>query len=184
MDSWASGTWATVANLNFSPTSSFVRYVLTYTIPNDGTIKNLHLSIQDLAVSALSENTEIACVMLNEGPAPAAFQTAGNNIQAELEMCQRYYETGSINTYAYGTPGVFDIGISTPIYFKTIKRISPTVARTGVTFTTHTISGSPINTDLGLVNVTISNMMQKTTVGGSGAALHSVSANWTAEAEL
>ena len=35
---------------------------------------------------------KVAQVMINEGPAPAIFQTAAPNMQAELAMCQRYYE--------------------------------------------------------------------------------------------
>jgi hypothetical protein len=41
-------------------------------------------------------------VMVNEGPAPAAFQTAAPNIQAELAMCQRYYEVAG-----FGATGRF-----------------------------------------------------------------------------
>ena len=34
---------------------------------------------------------DIAQIMLNEGPVAAPFQTAGDNIEEELSMCQRYY---------------------------------------------------------------------------------------------
>lgn len=98
----------------FTLTSAWQKFVATVTIPSIsgkilGTNNNDFLGFRiwfdagsdyNSFTNSLGQQSgtfEIAQVMLNEGPAPASFQTAAPNFQAELAMCQRYYEKIGFN---------------------------------------------------------------------------------------
>lgn len=88
--------------MNTLSTSQYTRVYNTFTVPSNATSLAIFFDITAANVQDGS-TIDIKSVMLNEGPAPAAFQTAGVNAQAELAMCQRYYEKSYALSVVPGT---------------------------------------------------------------------------------
>ena len=89
----------------------------------------MRVYITDIQTGLAVDSVTVQQVMLNEGPAPAAFQTAGANVQAELAMCQRYFYrlTGDI----YGQFAGVGTGIRGQLMIPVTQRIAVTPARNG-----------------------------------------------------
>jgi hypothetical protein len=67
---------------------------------------------------------EVTGVMLEVGSQASPYTPAGSTYQAELAMCQRYFET---TDYSLVTAGVYAVG-----YWKANKRVSPTITVTNI----------------------------------------------------
>jgi hypothetical protein len=158
---------------------------VTMTLPGLATETNSLLSIYWSGVN--NQMIYISDVMLNEGPAPAAFQLAGGSIGGELALCQRYYEKSYSPDVVPGTitavgrtmfRGATDNGpnIGGPIFYKVTKRY----ATTSISFW---------NSTTGAANTWIANQAAGTTTptmnssseGVSGFdAFGTASTNWAA----
>ena len=91
--SWSSISTAVLLNANVPTNGSWVRLILTVTVPNDGTANGLKVWLYNTANNATGSTWDYSQLMLHEGPAPASFQTAAPSISAELALCQRYYRS-------------------------------------------------------------------------------------------
>ena len=90
-----SGTWSGYsASLNTTKTItiSAVRYSYTVTIPSGTKEIAILFSYGGSGTAGANDWFQLEQVMLNEGSVAAPFQTAGDNIEDELAMCQKYYQ--------------------------------------------------------------------------------------------
>lgn len=73
-------------------TSSWQRFSLTATVPTNITQIMVRFIANHIGTAGVNDIYRIGKIMLNEGDTAAPFARAGNNIQEELAMAQRYYE--------------------------------------------------------------------------------------------
>lgn len=78
-----------------------------------------------------SINFDIADVQLEAGSSVSPFEA--RPIPVELALCQRHYESGGITYSGVASASAQDFGLSYD--FKVTKRASPTMAKSGTTFT-------------------------------------------------
>ena len=90
-DNVASWTIGTDFQNTVSLTTTLTKYNFTMAAPTNTNQIALSFTFVPTGTAGADDSFTVEQVMLNEGPAPAAFQTAAPNIQAELAMCQRYY---------------------------------------------------------------------------------------------
>jgi hypothetical protein len=85
-----------VSQINHTPSLSanvLTKMQYTFTMPALATTAAIAVNYTPTGTgNEAAEYIDLAQVMLNEGPAPAVFQTAGANIAHELTMAQRYFE--------------------------------------------------------------------------------------------
>jgi hypothetical protein len=127
--SGGSGEVSTALTTN-TITTTWTRYTHSFTVPTISG-KTLgagsYLGILPLRfTTASTANVDIWGVQLEYGSKATPFQTAsGGSPQAELAMCQRYFET---TDYALVTsPNLYAVG-----YWKVNKRVSPTITVTTI----------------------------------------------------
>ena len=135
-----SGSWTSQATaLNVSPiiTSSWVRYSGTVTLGATVTQIALNLGFAPTGTAGANDWIEVTGIQLEIGSQASPFETAGGGSpQAELAMCQRYYESTLGGTTAVtnmvGAP-VMATNTGGNIYralyipYKVTKRAVPTV---------------------------------------------------------
>jgi hypothetical protein len=162
----------TITQQTYVLTASWTRYSLTFSVPSIagktfGTNNNSSLILrigQGTSVSANGWTLDLWGVQLEYGSKATPFQTAsGGSPQAELAMCQRYYE----NTDSFRMRGI-DSTVTDVlmVYYKVLKRSAPTTSLT-----------------IGSGSGTISNSF----LGGAGVALtgsYDLQASIQASAEL
>ncbi len=129
----------TVVNGNPNLTTNWQRFTITGTVLSNQSQIAVFFTWNAIGTAGVNDYIEITGVQLEEGPTATSFEQ--RFIGTELQMCQRYYETGtfgnnvltaSYNSNAYqGGPGFPTNHIS----FKVTKRITPH------TIPTLTISG-------------------------------------------
>ena len=131
------GLWTGTANTalqNLTITTSLVKYQFTFTMP--ATTKEFLLAFLYTPTGTAGANDyfQIENVIINEGPAPAAFQIMGEATQSELDLCQRYYQrigdktNSAIQYFSYGQTGQNNV---THIPFRSLMRTTPTMAVVG-----------------------------------------------------
>ncbi len=154
--------------------STFARYTYTVTLPSItgktvGTSAFLEL-IFNLPVNN-TFSLDIASVQLEPGPVATPFEQRPQG--TELALCQRYYERGGFRVD--GTQPSFG-PLSGMVYFKTVKRATPTIAQN------NTGNLNSVATP-GTANITDSdfNSSRGGTTGGNYAWF---SETWTASSEL
>ena len=130
------------AGTNFSLTTSWARYSWTTVLPStyqssppSGTSSGNHVELRlfRLANASAAANTiYFTGVQVEEGPYATPFRRSTSSIQAELAVCQRYYE---VVVPPSGVTGAGFANSSTQVYFsqpfKTSKRDVPTVSYVG-----------------------------------------------------
>lgn len=118
-------------------TTTWTRFSHTFLVPSTA-FNGLCVGIVNTTPVGTGYLTLMTGAMLTEGvAAPAHFYRAGDNLQEELAMCQRYYEKsyeldtapGSVSTFGYAlVRAVSSTAIGTAsIPFKVQKRVSPTI---------------------------------------------------------
>lgn len=142
VNSWTNTTYTT-GNFFISTTTTVVAVgaitpsANTWTslsTPLTGTISS---SLNNLIVFIWTEGTaaqnftlDISAVQLEKGSTATAFDY--RPYTTELQLCQRYYETGTYNYRGgYANSSVI-ASVATPTYFKVTKRLAPTVTGTNV----------------------------------------------------
>lgn len=136
--------------------------------------------------------------MLTEGPgAPENFYRAGDDIQEEFAMCQRYYE----KSYLFGTaPGTADANglahlravlttqAALDVMFKTSKRVSPTMTFASRNGTSGTLTNDSNTSDSAVTITTPQTASTEDRIGVMTVAGATVGTfyrvHWTASAEL
>lgn len=121
------------------------------------------------ACDSASNNFYLCGVQLEAGLVATPFEQ--RSIQQELELCQRYYESGQASFTIYNGQNNQDIGTS--IYFKSTKRSAPTIALS------FSYSG-------GLSNLSANNITADQFYLRANAATGQIgfTVNWNSDAEL
>lgn len=97
---------------SFSASTTWQRYTVTGILPINTSQIRWDVSWTPSGTAGPNDYVEVAQVMINEGPAPAVFQRAGANIQAELAMCQRYYAIVNYGATAFADNSLTTAGVS------------------------------------------------------------------------
>jgi hypothetical protein len=109
VDASPSTTWTAIATKTILSTdistSDWTTFLVTATIPNDGTANSVMISQYYLTNPANGSTLDLAQFQLEIGSAVTSFRRSGGTIQGELAACQRYYwRTNAGEPYSpYGT---------------------------------------------------------------------------------
>jgi hypothetical protein len=91
---WANIAVSTISNANITTgtgVNDWSNVVLTANIPNDGTANTLKVIFGETVAMTSGQTWDLANVQLEAGAVATPFRRNGENMQAELAACQRYY---------------------------------------------------------------------------------------------
>jgi hypothetical protein len=123
------GTWTLIDQSTAGVlTTTWQRISVTCTIPADGSTRGLKLGITDLATGLAADYVEVSRVMFSDSAVPVEFTLAGQNIEGELALCMRYFETIGSGDYTElgGGLSVSTTSAQGTALFKVPKRVTPT----------------------------------------------------------
>ena len=116
-------------------TTTWQKFTSTGTIFSNATQVCIFFVWAPTGTAGADDWVEITGVQLEVGSVSTPFSRAGGNIQGELAACERYYEVIGGTTTAGITIGGVATGASQAFYFpysfRTTKRITPTLSKTG-----------------------------------------------------
>jgi hypothetical protein len=131
-----SGTQVTATgNTAPTPTTSWVRYSVTFTVPSDAV--GIGVYFAPAAVQASGAALWIAACQWEIGSVATAFTRSGGTIQGELSACQRYYSRVNGTTVGGSTWINGHISGSSPAYaiacyqYPVEMRVAPTITQSG-----------------------------------------------------
>lgn len=81
-----------------TPTTSWVRYSVTGTVPSTATQVGIRLGFGPTGTAGSDDSFHIAGVQLELGSVATPFSQAGSGYGGELALCQRYYQRKTVNT--------------------------------------------------------------------------------------
>lgn len=88
---------------NVVPTTSWVRYSVTGTIPSNATEVGLEMFSNASGTAGTNDYVDVTGFQLEVGSVPTDFARAGGTIAGELAACQRYFANVVPSTADYGT---------------------------------------------------------------------------------
>lgn len=163
----ATGTWLydnnTGLNISFALMGG-----TTYQTPALGSWQSGNFITDSSAVNFMGTagaQFNIAQIMLNEGIAPGAFQTAAPNIQAELAMCQRYFWTSETSAIGLTGPGISANSVYLTGKFPVPMRATPILSGATGTF----------NVNNGTVNFVSTSVTPVSAIASLGGGIWSIS---------
>jgi hypothetical protein len=168
---------------NASITTSWNRFILTFTIPSivgktvgSGSYLDLVFNMPAL----FGNNTlDIWGVQLEAGNVATPFRRNAPSLQAELAACQRYYEAGSHPfEYRSVTINAFVTVSHRVTFFKVTKRVSPSVT------VTRGASDNAVAGNGTLGGVTNDNFVHTIGINDTNFPYVGLAYSWTAAAEL
>lgn len=157
---------------SFSWGQSWNKLSFTFTLPSLGTNydnSNSYISLV-IANTGTTTGAYLGEVQLEEGSVATPFEQRAYGL--ELSLCQRYYETGSVDSLGYGLASGF---VGQTVGFKVTKRVDPTITQTS--YYVSNCSSTPVN---GSVSVNSFRTNRTVTVSGN----YEFAEIWTASAEL
>lgn len=160
-----------------TPTTSFQTFTQTVAIPLTATQIGIVFTWNPTGTAGADDSLTFEQIMLNEGQKASSFNLAGNTIGGEGELCQRYYETGTIFAVGDGTNGNLIFGICT---FLTQKRVVPSTTNTQFASINGGVGVGTANAGL---SPTTNQMLATYNTGGSSIGVHYAS-TWKADAEI
>ena len=182
-------TASTHEKSSLTVTSSFVKYTYTFDYPDEGSVTMTDANAK-MALSFLQPNSDtstnawtldLTSVQLEVGSQATPFEH--RSFGEELALCQRYFETGQVESVASFITATVVLG---NIFFITTKRTNPTVAYT-TDFTLYVEGSTPSLSSL-TINGTagVDNFVLRATSSSSknGKAAHFRSGVYTADSEL
>jgi hypothetical protein len=117
-------------NSPVTPTTSYVRYSVTGTIPSNATEVGLEMFSSCVGTAGTNDYVDITGLQLEIGSVPTPFVRSAGTIQGELAACQRYYwrssATGGYSSFGIGSnPGTAGsyIQIENPVTMRTITSV-------------------------------------------------------------
>ena len=153
-------------------TTSYVRYVVTFTMPSVATVNHLDIILR--ADATVATANYITGVQLEAGDTATPFEH--RSYGQELALCQRYFEKSEVNTRSFFTAsGQYHRPI---IQFTATKRAQPTVIATLVVESGLTYNGSNTQLDIASAGLDF-----RATASGSGTGNYAYY-NFTFDAEL
>jgi len=164
-----------------SLSTSWQRFTLTGTVPNNSRQLGLYFSWVTSGVAGADDNVYITGIQLEEGSTSTNFERRPFTI--EQQLCQRFYEISDGNmvtiVWPNGPPITITAQIGNPIFFKVSKRIIPFVAESDVSLAQ---GGGWINLPIDTVGI---NYYISRIQNPPGTNAYVVKATkWTADAEL
>jgi hypothetical protein len=100
-----------------TPTTSWVRYSITGTIPSNATEVGLEMFSNASGTASTNDYVDITGLQLEIGSVPTPFVRSAGTIQGELAACQRYYyRQGGVSTEQILASG-FGYNSTTSYYF-------------------------------------------------------------------
>jgi hypothetical protein len=103
-----------------TPTTSWVRYSVTGTVPSNATQVGIRLGFAGVGTAGADDSFSIAGVQLEISSVPTLFSRAGGDIQGELAACQRYYwRIQNLGVYTHMGFGAATNAASAGIFIKT-----------------------------------------------------------------
>jgi len=121
------GLTAVATSPNFSPTTSWVRYSQTVTIPSTATELGFEAFFSPTGTAGAADYIDLTGFQLELGSVATAFSRAGGTLQGELAACQRYYwrnsGTGVYSSYGAGygaTTTITEYVVATPVTMRTV----------------------------------------------------------------
>jgi hypothetical protein len=164
-----------------SITTTSTRVYLTTTIPANALQMAVNFYADTFTGTAGANDWyEVEQVMLTEGGSLAPFRTAGESIQQELSLCQRYYEIGTFfHSYDGFNNGTTRFGSFCA--WKVTKRVTPSCIATDAGS-----SGLSSFEGFGVTQTPQVNGAAITAIAAShgGSAGTQIACTWTADAEL
>jgi hypothetical protein len=163
-------------------TTGWARYTHTFTIPAGASISPALCLQVTPYISTPNADVYMTGMQLEAGSVATPFTLAGGGSQqAELALCQRYYETG-VGRQTIRNPSIADnhpFGAISGTHFQVAKRATPTITLGSNTVTScYTNSGST-------ENITTSGFTQILLIAAGGAQTNmSITQPWTASIEL
>jgi hypothetical protein len=116
-------------------TTTWQRFTVTAAIPSTVTQIAIYTAYNPTGTAGANDYFEITGVQLEPGSVATPFSRNGSTIQGELAECERYYEVIGGTSTAGITIGGVATGASQAFYFpysfRTTKRTTPTLSKTG-----------------------------------------------------
>lgn len=124
--------WATQSAASITPTTSFVRYTATFTVPSGVNELSISFAASFSGTGSANDYLDITGVQLEKGSTATPFEYRPYG--AELALCQRYYEIigSSTGSFLVGA-GTVALGNETDYVFRyaVTKRSAPTLTVVG-----------------------------------------------------
>jgi hypothetical protein len=200
VDASPSTTWTAIATKTILSTdistSDWTTFLVTATIPNDGTANSVMISQYYLTNPANGSTLDLAQFQLEIGSAVTSFRRSGGTIQGELAACQRYYwrisgqsAAGNDLCTGWANSTVSAVGI---LRYPITMRVAPTFAVSamadfGFTWSAGTSTISNLNPDrisVEAVNIRLTTTGLTTGQGGGMFVLTGTTKYLEASAEL
>ena len=126
------GLTAVATSPNFSPTTSWVRYSQTVTIPSTATELGFEAFFSPTGTAGAADYIDLTGFQLELGSVATAFSRAGGTLQGELQACMRYYYRWTANA-TYSRYPVSGLAASTTlVFFPSITPVPLRAAPTAV----------------------------------------------------
>jgi hypothetical protein len=125
------GLAAIGSTISITPTTSWVRYTATVTVPTTATEIGFQLQYTPVGTAGTNDYIDVTGIQLEEGSQASPFTRAGGGtIQGELAACQRYYtRTGGTDIYenltSYGAASASG-NVTVVAQFPVTMRVAPT----------------------------------------------------------
>lgn len=158
-------------------TGASQRFSLTTTLPQLNIVGvSVVFRFDTVGTAGAADYFVLEDVMLEEGPTATEFETRGRNLGEELQLCQRYYEVGSVSQrHDHFNNGAATIGDTHA--FNTPKRSVPITAFVNA-------SSGDWTGGLTLATNTTYGFQWLYTMGAGGVTPRTLVFSWTANAEL
>ena len=125
-DTRQGGTWTLISSVNVTISTSYTRYSLTASIPNDGSANGVLALITPATNQPNGTAIYVSQFQLEEGTVPTPFENRPYGL--ELALCQRYFaKSGSI--YVTNQTGA-TVAVTGQGSFPVTMRTSPTLSAT------------------------------------------------------
>jgi hypothetical protein len=126
---------AAVINTTATLTTTWQRFTATASVSASATQLGAYFYYTPVGTAGANDYFEITGVQLEVGSVATPFSRAAGTYQGELAACERYYEVIGGTATAGITIGGVATGASQAFYFpysfRTTKRITPTLSKTG-----------------------------------------------------
>ena len=144
-DTRIGGSWSVLGTSSVTLSTSYNRYSITVSIPNDGTANGVLVQLGAAVNQPNGTAIYVSQCQLEEGTIPTLFENRPYGL--ELALCQRYFQyAGSNFSGATDSASNFAINVAYPI-----MRVVPTVSvRSGGYFSARYLGG-----DINILNPTV-----------------------------
>lgn len=145
---YAFTNFAYAADVSVTPTTSWVRYSITGTIPSNATEVGLEMFAPAAGTAGTNDYVEVTGFQLEIGSVATDFSRAGGTIQGELAACQRYYFRttggGAFQPLCFGF-ATSSTNVMGYLQYPVTMRATPTVIEFSLISCNDSTVGSPVS---------------------------------------